>query len=224
MHTARRGAIRQLVVIDMVFDVHGSELPVDHGYALFSAISHIIPGLHADESVGIHPINGLLAGNRLMHITRNSKLVIRISNERVRDIMQLSGKSITVDGHKISIGLPVPHMLRPAPVLQSRLVVIKGFLDADSFLDACRRQLTTLGISADAEIPYKQSAHSFERKKGSDGTGNNLMRRTLRIHNKIIVGYAVRVKNLNTADSIRLQEAGLGGRRRFGVRDILTGL
>lgn len=203
-------------MLDIVFDVNGSELPVDHGYALFSAISHIVPGIHDDESVGIHPINGLLAGNRLMHITRSSKLVIRTLNERVRDIMQLSGKRIMVDGHKISIGLPVPHTLRPAPVLQSRLVVIKGFVDADSFLNACRHQLTTLGISADTEIPHKQYTHSFERKTGSVGTDNNLIRRTLRIHDKVIVGYAVRVKNLNPVDSIRLQEVGLGGRRRFG--------
>ncbi len=205
-----------MVVIDIAFDVMGSVLPVDHGYALFSAISHIVPELHDDESVGIHPINGLLAGNRLMHITRNSKLVIRISNERVRDMMKLSGKNIMVDGHKISIGLPVPRMLRPASALQSRLVVIKGFLNSDSFLDACRRQLTTLGIFADVEIPHKQFTHSFEQKTRSDSTSTNLMRRTLKIHDKIIVGYAVRVKNLNTTDSIRLQEVGLGGRRRFG--------
>lgn len=205
-----------MVVIDVALDIHGSELPVDHGYSLFSAISHIIPELHDDESVGIHPINGLLAGNRLMHITHDSKLVIRISNERVRNIIRLSGKSITVEGHKISIGLPVPHMLRPASILQSRLVVIKGFLDADSFLDACKRQLASLDISAGAEIPLKQSTLSFEQKTGPSGMGNKLIRRTLRVHDKVIVGYAVRVNGLDTTDSIKLQEIGLGGRRRFG--------
>lgn len=209
-------AVLQLVMIDVAFNVNGSELPVDHGYALFSAISYIVPELHDDRSVGIHPINGLLAGNRLLHITCNSKLVVRIPNERVRDIMRLSGKSISVDGYKMSIGLPVPHMLQPAPALQSRLVVIKGFLDADHFLDACRRQLVTLGISANIEIPHKQSIHSFERKTGLNGTGNKLMRRTLRIHDKIIAGYAVKVNGLDTTDSIKLQEVGLGGRRRFG--------
>jgi CRISPR-associated protein Cas6 len=42
------------------------------------------------------------------------------------------------------------------------------------------------------------------------------IRRTLGIHGKQIVGFAVRVDGLSSEDSLTLQARGLGGRRRFG--------
>lgn len=42
------------------------------------------------------------------------------------------------------------------------------------------------------------------------------IRRTLRIRDKTVVGYALAVTELTADESIRLQEAGVGGRRRFG--------
>ena len=42
------------------------------------------------------------------------------------------------------------------------------------------------------------------------------IRRVLRIKEKVVVGFALRVGELTTAESIRLQKEGLGGRRRMG--------
>ena len=42
------------------------------------------------------------------------------------------------------------------------------------------------------------------------------MRRTLRVQDRVVVGYAVEVHGLSAPDSIRLQSLGIGGRRRFG--------
>ncbi|MDG6964935.1 MAG: type I-MYXAN CRISPR-associated protein Cas6/Cmx6 [Nitrososphaerota archaeon] len=202
-----------MVTVDLAFRLSGSEIPVDHGYPLYSAISHVIPSLHGDEGVGIHPISGLLAGDRLLRITDRSRLVLRVRSERVRDFIPLSGKRLNVGGHELSVGLPSPMMLRPAARLHSRVVVIKGFLDMEAFLEACRRQLGALGVAGRPSIPPRTSSGPVEH-----GSGGRLpfVRRTLRVHDKIIVGYAVDVDDLSPEGSIRLQEAGLGGRRRFG--------
>jgi CRISPR-associated protein Cas6 len=76
-----------MVMVDLSFGLRGSEIPVDHGYALFSAISRLLPFLHGDEKVGIHPISGLLIGHRLLRITEKSRLVFRIDSEQIRDVI-----------------------------------------------------------------------------------------------------------------------------------------
>jgi CRISPR-associated protein Cas6 len=36
------------------------------------------------------------------------------------------------------------------------------------------------------------------------------------IHGKVVVGFAMRIADLGPEDSVRLQQGGIGGRRRFG--------
>jgi len=42
------------------------------------------------------------------------------------------------------------------------------------------------------------------------------VRRTVRIHDREVVGFALRVQDLTAEESLHLQEHGLGGRRLFG--------
>jgi Cas6 Crispr len=46
------------VPIDLPFALVGTTIPLDHGYSLFSALSRIVPELHGDRRVGVHPIRG----------------------------------------------------------------------------------------------------------------------------------------------------------------------
>jgi len=41
-------------------------------------------------------------------------------------------------------------------------------------------------------------------------------RKTFRVHGKQVVGYALLVSELNAEEAIKLQENGLGGRRKMG--------
>ena len=149
----------------------------------------------------------------MLRITDVSRLVLRMPSELIRDAMPLSGKRLNIEGHSLVVGVPSPRTLRPSSSVRSRLVVIKGFLEAEPFLEACRRQLSALGATGEVKIPLRSSAQSVEQK---NGTRTQHIRRTLRIHDKTVVGYAVQVSGLSMDDSVRLQEAGLGGRRRFG--------
>src|ERR1700682_4012802 len=45
-------------VVDLSFGLTGGPVRVDHGYPLFSAISRVLPQLHADGHVGVHPLHG----------------------------------------------------------------------------------------------------------------------------------------------------------------------
>ena len=113
------------------------------------------------------------------------------------------------------MGVPETRALEPAPRLYSRLVIIKGFMITDGFLDAAQRQLDALAVKGRPELVSTNSAPEANASRVG-GTTSPMIRRTLRIRDKNVVGFALRVTGLTAEESIRLQEAGLGGRRRFG--------
>jgi CRISPR-associated protein Cas6 len=201
--------------VDVQFRVLGTEVPADHGYLLLSTLARIVPDLHGDDAVGVHPIGGRLIGNRRLALTDRSRLTIRIETERIAQVLPLAGKSLVIDGSPIRVGTPQTQALIPAPRLYSRLVVIKGFLEPEPFLDAARRQLEALAIHGEAQL-VPQPAVAAANQGRPSGSRSPFLRRTIRIHDRDVVGFALRVQDLTAEESIALQEHGLGGRRRFG--------
>jgi CRISPR-associated protein Cas6 len=197
--------------VDVSFRICGTTIPADHGYHLFSAVSRVLPTIHSDDEVGLHPISGRLSGARMLALTPRSALTIRLACERVGEVLPLAGKTLRIGGHVLAVGVPNTHALLPKGRLYSRLVVIKGFMEPSQFMDAVRRQLKELSVSGTpALVPL---SHASNRGSNAEAP---VIRRTIRICGKEIVGFAVMVEGLSAEDSIRLQEKGLGGRRRFG--------
>jgi CRISPR-associated protein Cas6 len=122
-------------------------------------------------------------------------LAIRLPQDQIRPVLKLAGKIADVDGHALRIGVPNARALLPVANLRARLVTIKGFLDAESFVEAAKRQLHSLGIAREFLLG---------------------IRRTLRVKDKQVVGFEVAVTELTAEESLILQERGLGGRRRMG--------
>lgn len=206
-------------IIDLSFSATGRDIPVDHGYFLYSALSRRLPLLHkegtrAANQAGIHPIEGRLLGNRRLGLTSSSRVTIRIDSDRIGDLLPLVGETLTVGGAAVALGPPEVRPLRPVARLYSRLVVVKGFTEPEAFLEAVRRQLSAAGIEAEAGIPLRQSEFSREGQPGREDLSP--IRRTLQIRDKDIVGYALTVGQLDAESSLRLQELGVGGRRHFG--------
>jgi CRISPR-associated protein Cas6 len=188
---------------------------VDHGYHLYSSVSMILPEIHADAQIGIHPIYGRLVGDRKLAITQSSRLVLRLPVDRLTDVLPLAGKTLDVGDGKIIVGVPNTQALVPAASLKSRLVIIKGFMEPEPFLEAVQRQLDGLEIRGRPSLVSTEDAVKTNVHRDG-GTRSPWLRRTLRIRDKQIVGFALRVEGLTADESILLQEKGIGGRRRFG--------
>jgi len=92
--------------VDLAFRVTGNAIPVDHGYALYSAISRLVPELHNAREIGIHPIRGRYVGAGKLHLTPASRLVIRLPDDRIRPFLKLGGKGLDVDDHLLRVGVP----------------------------------------------------------------------------------------------------------------------
>lgn len=185
-------------VIDLAFRLRGTELPVDHGYHLFSAVSKAVPHLHEASGWGVHPVRGTPLGNGALALSDSSRLVLRLPADRIPQAIPLAGKRLDVGDRTCHVGVPEIRSLRPAAHLFSRIVTIKGFEgQPGEFAEACGRQLVAMDVRK----------HQVQVKK----------RRVMDVKGYAVVGYSVRLSGLDEADSLRIQERGLGGKRKMGA-------
>jgi CRISPR-associated protein Cas6 len=201
--------------VDLRFRLTGGPIPSDHGYLLASAISRFLPALHANTDIAIHNIYGRNTGDRRLALTPYSCLAIRVTSNHISELLPLSGSVLRIAGDVVHVGAPAVHTLIPAAGLHSRLVVIKGFEEPEPFLEAATKQLKTISLLAQASLVSQPLVVASNVDK-TGGSHSPYTRRTIRIHDKNVVGFAMRVFQLTAEESITLQEHGLGGRQRFG--------
>lgn len=189
--------------INVSFSLAGKQLPADHGYLVYSAISRSTPSLHGIDWLAIELISGLPSGRGLIALPEHGvSLRLRIPADHYGDVLRLAGKRLDIGGHQIRLGLPVARPVQPAPSLYARIVTIKKFTEPEAFLEAVQRQLESLDVVGQAELP--------RNKQG------RYRRRIVTIHGKSVVGFSVAVHDLNDENSLKLQAIGIGGRRAMG--------
>jgi CRISPR-associated protein Cas6 len=174
------------------FPLGGKQLPGDHGYLVYAAISRALPRLHGKDWLAIELISALPAGRGLVFLPqRDATLRLRIPVDRYRDTLPLSGKRLDIGGCPIRLGLPLVRALQPARSLYARVVTIKNFTEGEPFLDAVKRKLDKFGIKARVELPRDEQGR--------------YRRRIVTIHGKSVVGFSVAVHDLSDEDSLVLQ-------------------
>jgi CRISPR-associated protein Cas6 len=190
--------------VELSFRVFGEAIPVDHGYGLYSAISHSQPQLHLSETrVAIHSINGRVdKAKKLIRLNQESFLKVRISSSLISTVYPLTNQQLAIGKHPIRLGIPEIAFLNPHKELYSRISVIKGYQDVTTFLQAAQRQIDKLGIQGKPRIAV--------RKDGS------VKRKTIKIGRYLITGFGLEIEDLPDEDSIKLQTYGLGGKQKMG--------
>jgi len=191
-----RGAVELLRV---TFRVSGNEIPLDHGYAVFSAVSRLVPEIHANRQVAIAPIRGVFKAPTALMLAPFSRLNLIAPLALVPDLFLLSGKLLPIGGSPVLLGRMVLSPIAPCESVGSRLVVFsfpEGLeITEETFGAEVHRQLILLDLQAKPALGK---------------------RRVFRVKNVKQVGYGLRFDDLRAVDSMRLQTEGLGGHRRFG--------
>ncbi len=188
--------------VELCFPVRGKYAPANHGYALFAACVHLNPEIRQQDTLSILTIPGFPDKQGKIILTEQSCLRIRVPIPLIPLVYKLAGKSIRLGIHEIQIGIPEIFMLKPASKLKSRIVVIKGYSEPESFLLAAQRQLDNLEISAQISIPRDRQGE--------------LCRKTIKVKRYTVVGFSVEVSGLSDEDSLKLQQWGIGGKRHLG--------
>ncbi|RJQ45844.1 MAG: type I-MYXAN CRISPR-associated protein Cas6/Cmx6 [Gammaproteobacteria bacterium] len=187
-------------VIDLYFHLQGKQIGADHGYALYGAISRVLESagnqwFHEANDIGLLPVRGRYVGQGKLALGRGARFGLRLPVERIPKVLPLAGKRIEINGDKFLVGTTMTSALIPTPVLYAHLVTTKNGEDETRFDEESRRQLQALDIK---------------------GTPQRGPRRIVTIKDKKVVGYSLLVTGLTADESIRLQEQGLGGRRKMG--------
>jgi CRISPR-associated protein Cas6 len=201
IQTTHAAAESPIVVVS--FPAQGRQLPAEHGYALYSAITRQLPALHGARWLGLELLSGVPWRAGLIALpTRGAQLRLRVPAERYGDVLPLAGKRLDIAGHALRLGIPSARPLQSATSLYARCVTIKNHTEPEPFLDAARRQLESLGLDAVLELPLDEQGR--------------FRRRIITIRDKKVVGFSLAAHGLDDGDSIRLQSVGLGGRRAMG--------
>lgn len=188
--------------VDIGFPARGTTFPLDHGYALFGAVSSVVPQLHNRRDWGLHPVLGTKCGPNTLTLERASLMKIRAPVDDVGAFLPLAGKALELEGHRLRLGVPRVLPLMPTAYLKARVVTIKGFLEEETFASALHRKIALLpNLGQDPE----QVEVAIGR------------RRVMRVGGRTIVGFAVALGGLKAQASIVVQAYGLGGRRHLGA-------
>ncbi|MFO7594298.1 MAG: type I-MYXAN CRISPR-associated protein Cas6/Cmx6 [Pseudomonadota bacterium] len=192
-------------VVDLSFAIDCKTLPVDHAWALFAAINPILPWLEDDPIAGIHPLHVAESAhgwqrpedpNALLHLSRRTKLVLRVPSDRLEEARYLEGKILQVDGHTMQIGDAEVHPLSRSTSLFARRVVIDENEEEELFLRHQIDALHSMGVRPKKVLPGL--AHPLNTPEGP------------------ICGRLLSLEGLTLEESFHLQERGLGTGRHLG--------
>ena len=185
-------------VIDIVWPLAiQGRIPLHHQYPLLSAISKLVPAVHASEAFGLHPIRGIRVAPGILELTPWSTVKIRTQLTQLECLLPLSGKRLDLASYPIRLGTPQLFTLSASANLICPLVTIKGYLEAGIFANGLRKQLDSEGVSPSVNMVVGR-------------------RRVLRVKQQAIVGFEVRLEGLSEQDSLTVQQQGVGGRRHLG--------
>lgn len=182
-------------VTDIHFELDGTLLPRDHGHALFLELSRLLPWLAGEELAAVHHIHGAETGkDDLLILNRRAKLVVRIPASREADLLVLSGHTIEVGGHKLTIGKGKAKPLTRHTPLYAHCVTT-GSEDEEAFTRDVIRILDELKITTRFICGRRQSI--------ATGTG-------------VVYGYSLMLNDLPVDQSILVQQRGMGDNRKIG--------
>lgn len=200
-------------VVDVAFPLAGQSIPVDHGYALYSALCAAVPALHGAAWLSVHPLSGNPVEVGTLALRDNARLFLRLPAERIPDVLPLVGRTIEVAGTRLALGAPNVSALVPAACLDARLVVLKLTEAPRRENQDLRRQTLDMAVFPDryaAELKRQLTALDISSPPELRG------RRSTTVSGKRVIGYSVRVSALSAEQSLRLQISGLGGKHRMG--------
>jgi CRISPR-associated protein Cas6 len=193
-------------IVDLAFAIDCRRLPVDHAHALSQALLQALPWLHAEEQAGIHLIHVAESGHgwqrppggkrQLLHLSRRTRLVLRLPQARVRDAQQLTGMTLTIDGFAMAIGAARVRLLSPLTTLFARYVVAREQEDEAEFVQQAAGELARMGIVVRKLLCGK--SHRF------------------RLPEETVFTRRLMVADLSVEDSVKLQQRGLGPGRKLG--------
>ncbi len=192
-------------IVDLVFSIRCRCLPVDHSYLLSQAISRVLPWFVDEAHAGLHTIHVAESGNgwmrpddpnALLHLSRRTRLMLRLPKQRIEDAGKLSGRTLDVAGNSLEVEKSTVKLLSTITTLFARYIVTRDGADEDAFMQEAMAQLNGMGIRP---------------KKMLCGMKNIIATPEQVIHTRSLM-----LADLTVEEAVKLQQQGLGPNRKLG--------
>jgi CRISPR-associated protein Cas6 len=193
-------------VVDLSFRIKCPTLPLDHAHALSTSLLDILPWLAEEEYAAIHLIHGATSGNgwfrpedvknELLHLSKRTRMRLRLPSRRLDDARALTGKTLDIAGHSLEVGESDVCLLSSLSTLFARYIMASEDQDETLFLEEAARELKSIGVPTRKLLGGITHALDFP-----DGP---------------VFTRSLMVAELEPEQSVRLQQAGLGKGRTIG--------
>ena len=160
-------------VVDLAYRIGCPTLPLDHAHSLSSALLQALPWLADEETAGVHLIHGAASGNgwfrpedtenELLHLSRRTRMRLRVPKNRLQDARALSGQTLDIEGHPLEIGKSEVFMLSSLPTLFSRYVLTQAEHDETQFLEDAANGSESYGYTLQENARWYHAHDEFSR-------------------------------------------------------------
>lgn len=192
-------------MIDAAFTMTCSTLPVDHAQALSGAIQEVLPWFEAEPRAGLHLVRAAESGggwmrpekpDTLLHLSRRTRLVLRLPGHRIGAATLLSGRTLDIQGHALRVGTMSVRPLSRITTLFSHCVFLESCAGEAEFQQAVVRELDLMGIRPGVMLCGRETPIATAQR--------------------ILITRSLMLAGLSPEQSLLLQQLGLGEARKLG--------
>lgn len=182
-------------MVDLAFALEGRVLPREHRELLATALEAALPWLAETPGAGVHRLNLAHGAGAQALLSLRTKLVLRVPRERADDAAALVGATLDLGGHPLRVGALHARELLPWGTLYAHVVAA----DADVVPDEAAFMREVEGELRELGVPCRPICGRLQQLESGR-----------------LQGYSLMLDGLSAADSLRLQQRGIGRHRRLG--------
>ncbi len=181
-------------MVDIAFGFTAPLLPANYEWPLYREVARMAPWIREFSGAGIHPMRGPRNADGSTLVPRRAKLVIRLPHDRLCAASALEGAALRIGEVDVTLTRATVRKLSPAPTLYAPRVAT-GVEEERAFSAVIERELAALGIARRFICGRRES---------------------IRLDGASVATFGVAVHGLSEAESLLLQDAGLGLGRAIG--------
>lgn len=196
-------------VVDMVYNIRCRSVPLDHAFSFSQAVCTALDWMEDEALAGVHLIHGAESGNgwmrpedsknQLLHLSRRSRMMLRVPKHRIEAAQSLTGKTLDIEGHKLEVCDAHVKLFSTQSTQFARYVVVPAGIDRDdenAFMAYGAEQLRDLGIRVRKLLCGR--THSIHHPDG------DLFTRSMML------------ADLEVEEAVTLQQQGIGTHKNLG--------
>lgn len=196
-------------VVDLVYNISCRCLPLDHAHSFSLAVRERLSWMDEEPQAGIHLIHGAESGNgwmrpddaenQLLHLSRRSRMTLRVPKHRIDDARALSGATLEIEGYRLEVGDSKVKLFSTLPTQFARYVVVPQGIDhqdEEAFMGYAAEQLRELGIRVRKLLCGR--AHALRHPRGD------------------LYTRSVMLADLEAEQAVLLQQRGIGQHKKIG--------